>query len=118
MKSKPCSLCNSVWHTKFGCPYRSRNPLKGKKRIRAIGKVGRQWIATRKEWISKNIPDSGYWNCTYCGKELHLNTLTLDHKISRSRAPELRYDLDNLTPACYDCNMAKGSKSAEEFLDG
>lgn len=118
-----CKHCGSDKHTSFQCflaphkPMKRSNMLRGKRRIRAIGKVGRQWIATRKEWIQKNLPDSGVWNCTYCGVELHLNTLTLDHIKSRSRHPELRFDLSNLAPACWDCNTAKGSKDLEELTE-
>lgn len=83
--------------------------------MRKIGKVGRQWYATRQEWVEKNLPDSGVWKCTYCGDELYLNMLTLDHKLSRSRRPDLRYDLDNLVPACWTCNSAKGSMSIDEY---
>lgn len=115
-KPKACKQCGSTFHSKSY--HKPRNPLKGKRRIRAIGKVGRQWIATRKEWVQKNLPDSGYWVCAYCGKQLYLNTLTLDHKLSRGRHPELRFDLDNLVPACYECNIEKGSLSAEEYMNG
>lgn len=112
-----CKFCNKPGHSQFACPRRPRRPLRGKRRIKAIGKVGRQWIVTRKEWIQKNLPDSGVWNCYYCGVELHLNELTLDHRLSRSRHPELRYELTNLVPACWTCNTQKGSRDAEEFLE-
>lgn len=87
---------------------------KGKKRIKKIGKVGRQWWATRQEWISQNLPDSGYWICRYCGKYLTLDLLTLDHIIPRSRAPHLRFDHENLAPACWECNSQKGSLVYED----
>lgn len=113
--SKACRNCGVVGHTAFACYGKVRNKWKRGKFLRRVGPVGRQWIATRKEWISKNLPDSGTWDCTYCGKPLHLNELTLDHKKSRSRHPELRFELSNLTPACWDCNTLKGSKDLEEM---
>lgn len=113
-KLSKCSYCKGMGHTAFRCPNRPRRPLKGKRRIRSIGKVGRRWIATRHEWIQKNLPDSGVWNCHYCGVELHLNELTLDHVKSRSRHPELRFDLSNLVPACISCNVTKGSGDWKE----
>jgi len=114
---KPCTRCGVMGHSAFNCFGKPKKPLSIKKHMRKVGKVGRQWIATRLEWISKNLPDNGHWDCTYCGVELHLNTLTLDHKQSRSRHPELRFDLDNLTPACWSCNHDKGSKSFEEYMN-
>jgi hypothetical protein len=38
---------------------------------------------------------------------------TLDHVIPRSRAPELRYDPNNLRPCCWTCNSKKGSRVYE-----
>lgn len=43
--------------------------------------------------------------------------LTLDHKLSRSRHPELRFVLSNLVPCCMSCNTDKGSRSSEEYLE-
>src|SRR5215469_17939277 len=114
---KVCKYCGLTGHSSMGCFKRPNKPLKGKKRIKRIGKVGRQWWQTRQDWIKKNLPDSGTWKCTYCGGELTMNILTLDHKLSRSRRPDLRYDLDNLVPACWECNTAKGSLSFEEYIE-
>ena len=104
------SVCYDCARQKVKVKKTKRKPLK------KIGKVGRQWYATRQEWIQKNIPDKGYWECHYCGKELTLDTLTLDHRLSRSRHPELRFDLDNLVPSCWEDNSAKGSLSEEEYF--
>lgn len=110
-----CKRCGVEGHTAFNCFGKKRKPIGGRKHIRKVGKVGRQWMATRHEWIQKNLPDKGTWDCTYCGRPLHLNELTLDHKKSRSRHPELRFELSNLTPACWECNTLKGSKDFEEM---
>lgn len=117
MKIKTCSHCGGYNHTSVMCFSKPKSPPRAKRRIRKIGKVGRQWYAVRREWIKKNLPDDGYWRCTYCGNLLYLNTLTLDHKQSRSRRPDLRYELDNLVPSCWEDNSAKGSMSYEEYLE-
>lgn len=89
--------------------------LKPKKPMKKIGKVTEKWIETRKDWISRNPPDSkGLWECylkisPYCLGFMNKDSLTIDHVKSRSRHPELRYDLDNLKPACAPCNGLKGS---------
>lgn len=89
--------------------------LKPTKPMKKIGKITKKWIETRKEWILQNPPDSsGHWTCyldisPYCLKIMSENELTLDHVKSRSRYPELRFDLDNLKPACAPCNGLKGS---------
>ena len=72
-----------------------------------IGKVGKQWIKTRRKWIYLN---PGPWECYICGQWLVDYSLTLDHVKSRSRHPELRFELSNLRPCCWQCNYKKGSK--------
>lgn len=82
----------------------------GRKPIKKVGKITKKWFETRKEWIKQNPGNNG-WHCYLCGKLLDINTLTLDHKLSRSRHPELRFELSNLAPACARCNYEKGSKN-------
>ncbi|MDE1829379.1 MAG: HNH endonuclease [Thaumarchaeota archaeon] len=113
-KNSKCNKCGKIGHTSLTCYSSPKRPIKIKKHMRKVGKIGRQWISTRNEWIQKNLPDK-VWYCHYCNKELTINILTLDHKLSRSRRPDLRFDLDNLVPCCWDCNSAKGSLSEEEY---
>lgn len=51
--------------------------------------------------------------CWMCHKWVHIDDMELDHIISRSRRPDLRYVHSNLAPSCHDCNTKKGSK---EFI--
>ena len=51
--------------------------------------------------------------CAYCGTELTLESLTIDHIIPISHGGE--NDLDNLVPACLSCNNLKASMPLEEF---
>ena len=110
MKPKNCTYCGKETHTSLSCFDKPRKPL------RKIGPVTRKWLDTRKEWVKNNPPINGYWYCTYCGKPLKYEELTLDHAKSRSRHPELRYDIDNLVPADYLCNSKKGSLDIDEFV--
>lgn len=110
-KVRSCRYCGLSTHTTMGCFARPRNRTLSRKTIRRIGKYGRKWLKTRAEWIKQN---PGPWNCYICGELLTLETLTLDHKKSRSRHPELRYDHANLAPCCWRDNQEKGSKDYEE----
>ncbi len=83
------------------------------KPLKKIGPITRKWIETRKDWIVKN---PGPWNCYICNKNLGINSMELDHIKSRSRYPELRYDLENLAPCCHTCNQEKGSLDLEQFM--
>ena len=66
-----------------------------------------------------------YWNdgyCTYCGKKVAITNYgtvyergawEVDHWIPLSRGGT--DDLDNLCPACVDCNREKGTMTGDEF---
>lgn len=116
MKNKSCKGCGSDWHTLWKCPYRAipYHTTRPRKPLKKIGKVGRTWIATKHKWLEQN--KAPYYWCYYCDKQMTRTQLTLDHKLSRSRYPELRYVLSNLVPCCYNCNKDKGSRSAEEYM--
>ena len=52
--------------------------------------------------------------CAYCGMPLSVREMTMDHVVPRSRGGESR--VANLVAACATCNVAKGARTAEEFL--
>lgn len=79
--------------------------------MKQVGKVGKKWQSTRKYWIKNNPPDhAGYYTCGICHQSVHIDEVTIDHKIPRSHAPHLRYEMSNLQPAHWFCNTQKGSK--------
>lgn len=45
--------------------------------------------------------------CCHCTKDLRVNQFTLEHLLPRSKGG--RYELDNLLPACGDCNSSRGN---------
>ena len=113
--TKPCRYCGSRGHYPYQC---FKNP-KRKETLKPVGKTTKQWLVTRATWIRNNPPNQDpypHYVCYLCGAWLALNELTLDHRKSRSRHPELRYSADNLSPACYTCNQNKGSKDYDEDI--
>lgn len=122
---KPCKYCKQTKHFSYQCPANPKVALRrkvGLKRtpLKKIGKQTKQWFVTRATWIRKNPPDEqGYWYCylqihEWCPVKLTVETVTLDHIVSRSHAPHLRFAQDNLKPACKYCNAEKGSRSVEQ----
>lgn len=120
---KPCKYCGSRGHFPYMC---IKNPKNSKNRytnLKQNGKYAKQWALTRQTWIRNNPPDKhGYWYCylqihEWCPVKLTEKTLTLDHVVSRSRAPSLRFSADNLKPACIYCNNMKGSKSLDQVKE-
>jgi 5-methylcytosine-specific restriction endonuclease McrA len=119
-----CTHCDSLEHFKSDCP--KRRP---KWKDRVPGPDGRypplksyiigfkeKWGRCRKQWMQENPPNhAGFYQCHYCGVNIPAKEMQLDHKIPRSRAPELRYVLSNLTPSCFTCNGLKGSIEHDRF---
>lgn len=118
--SKRCKYCPGTDHTSFYCRLKPRAAIRAKKNPKAIGKYGKQWLITRATWFSRN-PRERY-ECYLklapnCWGTMGQEHTTLDHIKSRSRHPELRFDLDNLAPCCWPCNVAKGSKDLTQLRE-
>lgn len=123
---KPCKHCGLMGHFAYQCFANPKKALKrtelrrSSKPINKVGKQTKQWMVTRATWIRKNPPpiEGQYWECylqihEWCPVRIDIHKLTLDHVVSRSRDPSLRFNLDNLRPACSYCNTEKGSKSLD-----
>lgn len=55
--------------------------------------------------------------CYYCNINVERKiNLHLDHKVPLVR--QGNHSIDNLVPACKNCNLRKGTKTSEEFLIG
>ena len=63
--------------------------------------------------VKQKILDKTNGSCAYCGTDLSLESMTVDHIIPISK--EGSNDLDNLFPACSTCNHLKDSMTLEEF---
>jgi 5-methylcytosine-specific restriction endonuclease McrA len=110
IKTKHCKYCDEEGHTAFNCPKRPKNVLN------TFGPYAQKMKKVRLEWFKLNPSDhAGYWYCWLCGKGIKKGEVELDHVLSRSRHPELRFELSNLKPSCHDCNTNKGSKEAVGF---
>jgi hypothetical protein len=51
--------------------------------------------------------------CYYCGKELKLSNLNIDHIFPKLKGG--KRNIENLAPVCKSCNSSKGSKTLEEY---
>lgn len=121
---KPCKYCRLMGHFPYACYQNPKKAIKTLKRtpLNKVGKTTKQWFITRATWIRKNPPpiDGKYWECylqihQWCPVRVDLAHLTLDHVISRTRDPKKRFALDNLKPACIDCNTMKGSRRLDQI---
>lgn len=112
--SRPCRYCGGTGHSTIGCYARPKNRLIPHKTMKRIGKQGQKWIRFRAQWFKDN---PGPYFCYYDGEPLKRNEVELDHALSRSRHPELRFDPNNIVVSCHFHNFDKGSRSAEEYLE-
>ena len=57
--------------------------------------------------------------CHYCKKRLSPDNFVLDHKVPLTKLTSRKEMMDesNLVVACTDCNVRKGSKNYEEFME-
>ncbi len=51
--------------------------------------------------------------CFYCEAALTMKSMTIDHKIPRSKGGTNR--ASNLVAACFGCNQDKGDKTVKQF---
>jgi len=114
--NKHCILCDEIGHSRTQClKYSSRTP---RNKPRYYGKYTDKWRRTRLKWYSLNAPDhAGYYYCHYCGVAITEAESTLDHIKTRSEAPELRYDLNNVVVCCWPDNSKRGSMKYELFIE-
>ena len=128
---KPCKYCQGMGHFSYMCRKNPKNSWSNKS-IKQNGKYAKQWTITRANWIKRNPPTvDGYWLCylqihPWCPRRLTddknkirkgVGILTIDHVVSRSRDPSLRFNADDLQPACIYCNNEKGSKSLDQVKE-
>ena len=119
---KDCKHCGGRGHFAYMC-YKNPKNLVRRNGIKKNGKHAKQWAVTRATWIRNNPPtiEGKYWECylrihPWCPVRLTIETLTVDHVVSRSRDPSKRFSADNLKPACIYCNGYKGSKSLDQVI--
>lgn len=116
--SKPCKYCKSLSHWPFQCYQRPKAKAlqKPRKAIKHESyKTKGLRFKLRAEWYELNPPDAhGEWTCylqisPLCPIKVNEQTLNREHVRSKARAPELKYDVTNIRPACSFCNERKRS---------
>lgn len=128
IKSKPCKICGSIFHTAMY--HKAKKPIVAKTSIKRSTKPIRKEsvkahdrrVEATEAWFAANLPDeNGQWRCYIskhpnCPVYLTEETINLEHDISKTRGPAFKYDITNLFPACSFDNAAKGSLTAEEYM--
>lgn len=71
--------------------------------------------------IRQQVYDKYHGHCAYCGCELDIKDMQVDHLDSVYRAEyegrEVDNSIDNFMPACRQCNFYKGTSTIDEFRE-
>lgn len=63
----------------------------------------------------KRLGTAQNWHCFYCKKPLQRGKIHVDHMTPKRWGGS--HNIDNLCLACVRCNLRKGDKTAQEFID-
>lgn len=110
--SMPCGIeaCPRRSTTGLCFIHKPKKPMRAKRPMKKVGRVGQKLIDQSKQWRQKNPPNhQGYYVCYMCGRWILPEEMNVEHTKSKVRHPELRFDEGKLKPACGDCNEKKGS---------
>ena len=66
-----------------------------------------------KKEIRQQVLDKCGGRCAYCGNEITLKAMQVDHVQAKRR--DGKDDIDNFLPACRSCNATKATYTVEEF---
>lgn len=115
---KPCKFCGGLGHLAFGCTKKPRKPLSRVRRMNKVGRVTQKLIDQRKEYLEAFPAPHYCYYCVYMGieEELDEKDVQVEHFMTKSDRPDLRFDWSNLVKSCAPHNKFKGEKSGPEFL--
>lgn len=112
IKSNPCKLCSSTFHTAAFCKNKPRKVISTK----TSAKPTKKKAPTRKQLVKKldtifsqyirldRTDDNGYGECVTCRTKLFWKELQNGHYFSRGKYPT-RWDEDNCHLQDYRCNV-------------
>jgi hypothetical protein len=109
LKTNPCNLCKSNWHTAMACPTKAQKQLK-RTPLKKAGKKTKQWIKDRRVFLE----ETNQTHCVVGGVYLPPGRETVDHDLARSRGG--KNDKKNLNKMCGFHNWDKASRTLKEYL--
>ncbi len=123
--AKPCKCCGALGHSAFGCPRKQLKPLqtctplKVKKRIKRLGRIGKALQDQRAQFFRENGPP---YLCIYClvigiDDPLLPGQVNVEHGKAKATHPELRFVKSNLYVSCPGHNADKGGMGIDEYIE-
>jgi len=94
------------------------NPDMANKKLnkKSIGKLKKELWRLTSAYVRRSASDhEGYCSCVTCGIRKHYKQLQAGHFIPKALGTAIYFDLRNIHPQCYRCNINLGSNGPEYF---
>lgn len=125
MAKKGCSLCGGASHSSMQCFLRpkkamqTRAPLKAKKRMKKIGRIGQALLDQRMQYFEEHDPPYFCIYCLFIGIDIPIleDHAQIEHGHTKNDYPGLRFSKGNLHISCGFHNKDKGDKDIDEYLE-
>lgn len=73
------------------------------------------WKLTSEYVRRKNADSNGYVSCVTCGLTKHYKEIQAGHFIPKAQGLSIYFDLRNIHPQCYRCNINLGGNGPEYY---
>lgn len=109
--------CKSCWKKRDKDTYKNKDrrklQIKARDANKSAARHGVEGKVTTEQLME--LFNERDWTCHYCGiYSKGAGEMTLDHVEPMANGGS--NTIDNCVPACYACNIAKGTKTVQEFL--
>ncbi|MEZ6242405.1 MAG: HNH endonuclease domain-containing protein [Phycisphaerales bacterium] len=109
------SLLDLYKHAKWGNHFENtagKHPVTSPQELERVSRKVDEKLLVMCGWLSEEGGLNGH--CAYCGVPITIHEMTIEHVDPKSKSHN--ESLDNLVPACYDCNHEKLGRSTTEYL--
>lgn len=99
-------------------PMKRGKPLRAKKRMRRIGKIGQQLLDQRVQYFEENDPPYYCIYCLFIGIDIPIleEDAQIEHGMTKNNHPCLRCTKSNLYISCSSHNRDKGGVDIDKYL--
>lgn len=74
-------------------------------------------MPTKRQKLRAEVFEIHGKKCYYCGKYATGRAMHVDHVVPRARCEVDADNIDNLVPACRICNMRKGARPLDVYIE-
>jgi len=86
-----------------------------KKKVKVSALKKKLWKLTSL-YVRLENSSNGYVNCVSCGRNMHWKESQAGHFVPKAQGNSIYFDLRNIHPQCYRCNINLGGNQVEYFV--